>query len=417
MARDTLPTLKAIEQMVSARLPWGIEALRRLIAVDSLSPNEKACQETLVDLLRIEGLPARLVPIDEGDLRATDGFIDSDLPLGNRPNLVVAIGRGDEGHRSLILNSHIDVVSWLEGVSGWQSYPLAGAVRGGKIFGRGAVDAKGQVMTAILAILALRDLGYEPGGRLILESVVGEEPDGNGTLALCSQGWLADAAVVLEPTDNHIAYGHRGIAGLRLLVKGQAGHAAVLTSSANAILAAGQLARVLDGALAGWSAPSDKTYGPPSVNVGRIQGGEGIFTIPESCTLECGVRYAPGTYDSILHHIQTHLSGSDAPIATPTSGIWELSVFSHYDAAEVAPDSPLALELLACMNQVAPDRRLVTFPGGCDARHFVNRYGVPAVVFGPGQLAVAHGVDEFLSLDQWVIAIQALALFVTRWCG
>ena len=56
-------------------------------------------------------------------------------------------------------------------------------------------------------------------------------------------------------------------------------------------------------------------------------------------------------------------------------------------------------------------------PAGCDARHFGNRYGVPAVVFGPGRLADSHVVDERLPLEPWVKAGEALARFVVRWCA
>ena len=63
-----------------------------------------------------------------------------------------------------------------------------------------------------------------------------------------------------------------------------------------------------------------------------------------------------------------------------------------------------------------PDRRLVVFPAGCDARHFVNRYRIPAVIFGPGELAMAHAADESLDVAQWLAAVQALALFITEWC-
>jgi acetylornithine deacetylase len=409
-AGRALPTPPEIRRAVDARTGWAIEALRRLVAVDSVAPDERPCQEALATLLRAEGLPAQLVPLPEDSLPATPGFVDAGLPLAGRPNLVVELGSAGGSGRSLILNSHVDTVPWRDGAARWGSHPLGGEVRDGRLYGRGAVDAKGQIMAAALALLALRDLDYAPAGRLVLQSVVCEEPTGNGTLALCAQGWLADAAVVLEPTDNHVAYGHRGIVGLRFEVRGRAGHAAVPGSGANAILAAGRLAAALDGALTGWAGPSDAVYGRPVLNVGRIAGGEDIFTVPQACTVECGVRYAPGTYEAVLSHLEHYLGdlGDTAPPA---------AVFGHYDAAEVPAGSPPATTLLACVREVDSDRELVTFPAGCDARHFVNRYGVPAVVFGPGQLAAAHAVDESLPIGQWLRAGRALARFVTCWCG
>lgn len=411
------PTLESIQEAVRARENWGLTALQRLIAIDSVAPNEKACQEALKGLLQAEGLPAQLVPLDDGRLRSTKGFVDAGLPLTDRPNLVATWGAGRAGARSLILNSHIDTVPWQQEQSKWQMPPLSGAIREGKMYGRGAMDAKGQVMAGVMAVLALRDIGYVPAGRLVMESVVCEEPTGDGTLALCEQGWLADAAVVLEPNDNHVAYGLRGLVGLRFSVEGHAHHAAASLNRSNAIVDVCRLAEALDTALDDWNAPSDSVYGPPLLNVGRIHGGIDIYTTPQGCEIDCGVRYAPGTYDAILRHIGNHLQREWGHRKPQLPDSLESAVFVHYDAAEISPLSPLAQTLTACIQEVVPDRQIITFPAGCDARHFVNRYGVPAVVFGPAPMEVAHAVDEYLPIESWLRAIQALALFIVRWCG
>jgi acetylornithine deacetylase/succinyl-diaminopimelate desuccinylase-like protein len=283
-------------------------------------------------------------------------------------------------------------------------------MRDGRIYGRGAVDAKGQIVTALMASIALRDIGYEPSGRLIVESVVCEEPTGDGTLALCSQGWLADAAIVLEPTQSKVCYGHRGIVGLRYGLKGISGHAGVLAGSKNTIVQVGNLAIQLAKSLDGWDSPTDEAYGPPSINIGTIHGGQDIFSTPYGCELECGVRYAPGTYEDILTYIKGKVEANE------DGHLYQSEVFSHYDAAEVPHASLLPKLLVECAAQAIPDITLATFPGGCDARHFTNRYGVPAVIFGPGDLKQAHRIDEYIDVMDLVKASQALALFITRWC-
>jgi acetylornithine deacetylase len=404
-----LPNQKELKCAVSGRRDWGIDLLRSLVAIDSVAPREKTCQEALRKFLKLEGLNAELVPLDNGSLRATDGFIDAGLSLEDRPNLVVTMGRGDPAGKSLILNSHIDTVTWQDDHDKWSVDPLLGAVKEGRIYGRGSVDAKGQIVTALVAALALRDLGYEPAGRLIIESAVCEEPTGDGTLALCSQGWLADAAVVLEPTGAKICFGHRGIVGLRYWFEGLSGHAAVSGGPENAIVQAGRLSMRLDKVLEGWQSPRDAMYGLPSVNVGWIHGGQDIFSRPFGCELHCGVRYAPGTLEDILLYINRDLEAQDGSI--------QASIFSHYDAAEVPPDSPLPALLLRCIQQVDPEASLATFPGGCDARHFINRYAVPAVIFGPGDLKRAHGIDEYIELSEMATAAETLGLLIPQWCG
>lgn len=100
----------------------------------------------------------------------------------------------------------------------------------------------------------------------------------------------------------------------------------------------------------------------------------------------------------------------------PTAAL-RAEVFSHYDAAETSPEHPLTEGLLRAAQKFAPAAGLTTFPGGCDARHFVNRYGVPAVVFGPGTLAAAHAVDEALAVEELLAAARMLACFIADWCG
>jgi acetylornithine deacetylase len=411
-----LPDLESLARAVERRLDWGLQALARLVAADSVAPREAACQESLADLLREEGLDPRLIPLPEERLRRTEGFVETGLLLADRPNLLVSLGAGEPGARSLILNSHADTVSWEGEANAWSVPALSGVLRDGRLFGRGSVDAKGQIIAACMALLALRDAGQKPPGRVTLQSAVDEEPGGNGTLAACLEGPLADAAIVLEPTGNHVAFGHRGIIGLRVVISEQAGHGAVAgAESQGAIVRAAEIVRALAAALADWSSPADAAYGPPSVNVGRIAGGEDIFTTPQRCLLEAGVRYAPGAEGALLEAIGRATAPLGVTWNDPAASA-RAEVFSHYDAAETPVDHPLVEGLLGAARRFCPDSRLVTFPGGCDARHFINRFGVPAVIFGPGELAAAHAVDEAMPVDQLLAAAQTLACFIADWC-
>jgi acetylornithine deacetylase len=410
-----IPSLEEIQTALQARREWGLKALQRLVSIDSISPHEEECQQALAGILDSEGVQVELVPLDDGTLRSVDGFVDAGLPLENRPNLVATYGGVRKGGRSLILNGHIDTVSWLDQLAKWKVHPLSGDIVDGKLYGRGSIDDKGPVMAAATAILVLKDIGYEPAGKVSLTSVVGEEPSGNGTLALCSQGYLADGAINLEPTDNDVVYGHRGIIGLRYQILGEARHSSVGSQQANAIVETGCLGRVFLKSLDAWEDPSDKLYGFPSLNVGRIEGGEDIFTTPENCQLDCCIRYAPGTYEKILDCVKNYLRIEGPKVLDDFDRVRN-EVFAHYDAAETDPADPLVKTMISCVRTVEPDRGLRTFPGGCDARHLINRYNIPTLIFGPGQLHLAHAENEHLILDQWILAVQEIALFITRWC-
>jgi acetylornithine deacetylase len=222
----------------------AIAGLQRLVQTPSLAGDEGHAQQVLLDLLGAAGVDATLVPLDEGALASLPQFQSRAGDYQARPNLVATLpGRG--GGRGLLLNSHIDVVTPGDKVL-WHGSPWSGAYREGRIYGRGAADAKGCVWAAALAIMALRATGADLRGDVVLESVVDEEDTGNGTLDLARRGHRVAGAVVLEPTDLQVCYGHRGVLKLQLIVPGLAGHGAA-REGVNAIAKAAPVIAALDG--------------------------------------------------------------------------------------------------------------------------------------------------------------------------
>ncbi|MEE9570817.1 MAG: M20/M25/M40 family metallo-hydrolase, partial [Gammaproteobacteria bacterium] len=150
-------------------------------------------------------LPYEQIPTYEA-LR--DSGLESVLNYRGRPN-VVGVVRGTGGGRSLILNGHIDTVT-VEPANEWRRDPFGGVIEDGRMYGRGTTDMKGGLMAGVMALTFLHRAGVRLAGDVILQSVVNEEHAGNGTLDLVRQGWQADAAVVLDGTDNRIAVSHPG---------------------------------------------------------------------------------------------------------------------------------------------------------------------------------------------------------------
>jgi acetylornithine deacetylase len=116
------------------------------------------------------------------ELERHPAFSDDGVPFNDRINVVATWEEpGSPGGRSLILNGHMDVVP-IGKVALWKFPPWGGVVDDGKLWGRGACDMKAGLTAAVFAIEALRNLDFKPAGKVIFESVIGEESGGIGTL-------------------------------------------------------------------------------------------------------------------------------------------------------------------------------------------------------------------------------------------
>ena len=132
-----------------------------------------------------------------------------------------AVLPGTGGGRSLLLTGHVDVV---KPGSGWTVEPFGGERRDGYVLGRGAVDMKGGLAAAVMAVEAVVRAGLKPRGKIIVGTVVDEEAGGMGTLAFVDHGVRADACIMVEPTDMKIAPLCRGILWGKLVLTGRSGH-------------------------------------------------------------------------------------------------------------------------------------------------------------------------------------------------
>ena len=161
-----------------------------------------------------------LVPVADAIQEDPDySFRLPDITYADRPNLRV-VRNGTGGGRSLIVNTHLDVVPASSG----QDRPFDGRVEDGVVFGRGACDCKGQAAMFYLALAAIKEMGIELKGDLIGHLVIEEECGGNGTLAFARGDDRADAALVLEPSELKILPSIRGAVWFTVNVYGRAGH-------------------------------------------------------------------------------------------------------------------------------------------------------------------------------------------------
>ncbi len=169
---------------------------------------EAACQTICADTLRSCGFTTELYELDDVDGLRTHPLFWPGREYAGRPNLAARL-KGSGGGRSLILSGHIDTVP--RGTLPWTRDPFSGHIENGRLYGRGSNDMKAGIATNLFVARALSDLGVRLRGDLTIESVVDEEFGGvNGTLAGRLRGYLADAAVISEPSFLRVCPSQRG---------------------------------------------------------------------------------------------------------------------------------------------------------------------------------------------------------------
>jgi acetylornithine deacetylase len=396
-----------------------VSFLQDMVKIPSVSGSkkEKQIQELIAKRLSAMNLKIDMWEPDSDELRAHDEHGLLDLDYRGRPNLV-GISKGTGGGRSLILNGHIDVVP-VEPLEKWRKDPWGGEIEDGKMYGRGTADMKGGIAAMIMALHCAKDAGIQLKGDVIIESVVDEERFGNGSLACALKGYKADAGVVTEPTGINICPAHGGFTGFRIKVQGRPTHPCKPAEGVNAIGKATKLYNLL----MDFNSIRNATKKHPLyanqkeigyVSVRRLEGDQ------ENATVEGSARYLPGEErNKIKQEIEEFIMKENELDSWlkmhPPCLEWISTV--GMGPSEVPVNHPIVRELQnAYQCAIKKQAKVDGATYGTDAR-FLNLYArTPTLVFGPGDIAQAHSIDEFTSIDEVIAATKVLALLILGWC-
>jgi succinyl-diaminopimelate desuccinylase len=362
---------------------------RRLIQVPSENPggNELAAAREAASFLDELGIPVREV------LGATD-----------RPSIIATIG---DGRPKLVWNGHLDVVPAGD-PSAWPHPPWDAEVEDGVLWGRGSADMKGPVAAALGAVAALVRAGSPIAGTLELHLVADEERGELGTKVLLREGLLdADACIVGEPSGMDLGLAQRGGAFFIVTADGRAAHGSTPELGANAIEAIGRVVLSLRDAL-----PPDAVHplvGRPTINASVVEGGRAANVVPDRCRLTIDRRTLPGeTADDARAGLEALLSRLEA--AGPPGIRYSVELFGESDPSEAPADAAIARILRsASIEERGVVPRDIGFTGITDARFYVNDAGIETVLFGPGDLRVAHTSNEHVGVDDLVAAARIYA--------
>lgn len=318
-----------------------------------------------------------------------------------------------EGGQLVLFEAHQDTVP----VTGMTIEPWTPTVRDGRLYGRGACDIKGG-LTAMLGAVA-RLAAERPRGMptIIMACTVNEEHGYSGATALTKLWSQAgsiiprqpDVAVVAEPTELQVVVAHKGVVRWRCHAHGRATHSSQPHLGINAIY---KMSRVL-AALERYqrdvtpSLGKHPLCGQPTLSVGTIAGGLSVNTVPDRCTIEIDRRLIPGeTTEVAYRQVLDYLSAEVGPDSAIEHEPPFLVGFGLADTA----NAPLAARMVAAAREATIGCDKVGVPYGTNAAA-IAAAGVPSIVFGPGSIDQAHTADEWLALDQLVLASEALYRF------
>lgn len=416
--------MDAVEQRVLEAL--DVEGLVRflceLIAIRSLSGKETSAQERVAAEMERCGLDVDVWEIDLDGLRQHPAYsaqVERQGALG-----VVGVLGEDRGGRSLILNGHVDVVPAGD-ESNWSYPPWQGTVVGGRVYGRGAVDMKGGLCCALYAARALHRAGVRLNGQLLVQSVVGEEDGGVGTLAAVVRGYRAAGAIVVEPTELVVAPAQAGALSFRVVVPGQAAHGCLREEGVSAVEKFIPLYRALVELERARNRdvpdPLFQSYKLPyALSVGRVEAGDWASSVPERLVFEGRYGLAVGedvaSARRLLEEVVARAAGADPWLRDhPPQVEWWGGQFAP---ASIPADHPLVETVCGAFRDASGgEARVAGMTYGADMRLLVNEGGTPAVLFGPGDVRQAHRPDEYVALADLVAAARTLALAALRFCG
>lgn len=409
---------RALEALDTDRL---LADLAGLIPFRSLGGEESEIQERMAALMEQAGLEVDRWDIDMAEVRRHPAWT-AEIDRSEAVGVVGTLGAG-EGP-TLILNGHVDVVP-VGDEDLWSVPPWEATCTEGRVYGRGSADMKGALCCALSAVRAIRDAGIRLRGRVQLQSVVGEEDGGTGTLATLLRGHTGDGAVVMEPTGLMLAPSHAGALNFRLTIPGRAAHGALRYEGIDPFekyLLLHQAMRAFE--VRRGEATDDPLFDdyaiPFPLSVGRIRSGTWASNVPESLTVEGRLGFGAGEEASevrgAFEKAIAEAASCDPWLADhPPNVTWW---GAQFDPAATDPEDPIVTILAGAHDEViGRDPVLQGMPFGADMRLLANTGGIPAVLYGPGDIRRAHAPDEYVPVAELETAARSLLLTILRFCG
>ncbi len=329
------------------------------------------------------------------------------------PGRVSVVGRlpgaDSAGGRSLLWNAHLDTV----GVEGMVE-PFSGALRDGRLYGRGAYDMKGSLAAQVAAVKALRDAGVRLRGDLFVAGVADEEFASIGVQSILAD-YPVDAVIVTEPSELQISLAHKGFIWIEVRVHGRAYHGSRPDLGIDANMRMGRFLGALDHLERELQARAPHPLlGPPSLHAATLHGGTEWSVYAAESILGIERRTIPGeTAAQVEGEIRALIDRLQEQDDTFQA---DLTVKLVREPFEVSPEAPIVQTLTAVTAAVlgAPAPHIGQMFWTDAAFHAAA--GIDTVLIGPRGHG-PHAAVEWVDFESVVQLAQILAETARAFCG
>lgn len=364
-----------------------IELAQRLLGFNTINPpgDEAACMAFFAEWLRNNGFDVTSHTFGE-----------------NRVNLIARMAGVAEG-KPLAFTGHLDTVPL--GNQRWERDPFGSTIEGDHLYGRGSSDMKAAVAAFAVACVT-HQAAIRKGTGVVLLITGGEETGCDGANALIAEKKLpAIAALIVgEPTANYPVIGHKGALWLSCETRGKTAHGAMPELGINAIYlaaeAVGKIQHFEPGA-------SHQLMKKPTINVGRIEGGLNINSVPDRARFEVDIRTSPNLQHATIRQNLSTMLGETVNMSTLVDLPAVLSeeenawISAVYRRCQPLHDQPIQAKIV---------------PYFTDASLLLPALGnPPCIILGPGEPGMAHQTDEYCLLSRLVEAEILYGQLITDW--
>lgn len=373
---------------------------------------------TLADLVRINSVNPSLRADGAGESELAGYIAQAMEKIGlevhlydaapNRPN-AVGILKGNGNGKSLMLNGHMDTV----GVTGMPE-PFSGAVRDGKLYGRGAFDMKCSIAAMLATAKALVEQDIQLAGDLVLANVIDEEYASLGTEEVVKR-FPTDGAIVTEPTALRVCIAHRGWYWIEVEVIGRAAHGSRYMDGIDANRLMGYFLVEADKYAAELlEREKHPLLGTPSVHVQLLNGGSSGAVYAASCVASLERRTLPHeTPEAVTAEIQAIVDRLTETIPNFKANV-KLGI--GRGGYEVSADSDIAEKVIAASTKILGNEPEIYGELWWMDSAILYDAGVETVIIGPTG-GGAHADEEWVEVESVYQLAQILAEASINYCG